>query len=228
MHQASAASEPAAEPAPPTGRKARTRRALLEAAGELFSTRGVEGTTVDDIADAAEVSVGSIYKHFGSKEALAVTFIAEALAVFEGYLAEAQAAPRAVDRVLGAGDAYFRFAREQPAACRFATSRVFSPDASAPPDEASTVTSARVQAMLLAIAADVKAAMDDGDMPRAPIDEALVFLWGSWSGVAHLMLRRDAMAIPPELAERALTLGRTVFMSSFEGAAKPASPAAGD
>ncbi|TCK20544.1 TetR/AcrR family transcriptional regulator [Pseudonocardia endophytica] len=51
-------------------KKAATRRALADAALELFLDRGFDGVTVAEIADAADVSVTTLFKHFPSKEAL--------------------------------------------------------------------------------------------------------------------------------------------------------------
>ncbi|MEV0643339.1 TetR family transcriptional regulator [Streptomyces sp. NPDC050619] len=60
-------------------KKQRTRDALLRAALELFTTRGYEQTTVDDIADAVEVSQRTFFRYFANKEeaALALQEIAE-------------------------------------------------------------------------------------------------------------------------------------------------------
>ncbi|WFG45645.1 TetR/AcrR family transcriptional regulator [Pseudonocardia alni] len=49
---------------------ARTRAALLAAAADVFAERGYDGASVDEIARAAGVSVGSIYSRFGSKQDL--------------------------------------------------------------------------------------------------------------------------------------------------------------
>ncbi|MFE3881754.1 TetR/AcrR family transcriptional regulator [Streptomyces lydicus] len=58
----------------PTGRrerkKARTRKSLADAALELFLDRGYDQVSVKDVADAADVSVTTLFKHFPSKEAL--------------------------------------------------------------------------------------------------------------------------------------------------------------
>ncbi|MEU6852436.1 helix-turn-helix domain-containing protein [Actinacidiphila alni] len=51
-------------------KKAATRQALADAALKLFLERGYEQVGVKDIADAADVSVTTLFKHFGSKEAL--------------------------------------------------------------------------------------------------------------------------------------------------------------
>lgn len=58
----------------PTGRrerkKARTRKSLADAALRLFLERGYDQVGVKDVADEADVSVTTLFKHFPSKEAL--------------------------------------------------------------------------------------------------------------------------------------------------------------
>ncbi|MBV9846600.1 MAG: TetR family transcriptional regulator [Kutzneria sp.] len=48
----------------------RTRRALIAAAVDLFERRGYDGTTVADIAAAADVGTRTFFSYFGSKEEL--------------------------------------------------------------------------------------------------------------------------------------------------------------
>ncbi|AOW91749.1 hypothetical protein BFN03_01035 [Rhodococcus sp. WMMA185] len=52
------------------GRSQRTQDDLLDAAESLFAERGVETTTITDIATAANSSVGAIYHHFRDKTAI--------------------------------------------------------------------------------------------------------------------------------------------------------------
>ncbi|MEE1788584.1 helix-turn-helix domain containing protein [Streptomyces sp. SP17BM10] len=58
----------------PTGRrerkKAQTRQSLADAALRLFLDRGYDQVGVKDVADAADVSVTTLFKHFSRKEAL--------------------------------------------------------------------------------------------------------------------------------------------------------------
>jgi TetR/AcrR family transcriptional regulator, mexJK operon transcriptional repressor len=57
------------------GRSARKRRAILEAATDVFLRSGYLGTNMDDIAALSEVSKQTVYKHFESKEALFVEIV---------------------------------------------------------------------------------------------------------------------------------------------------------
>ena len=58
-------------------KKQAARNRIISAATSLFSTRGLDATTMDDIADAAEVSVGTVYFYFKNKEDLIVQLMDE-------------------------------------------------------------------------------------------------------------------------------------------------------
>jgi AcrR family transcriptional regulator len=49
-------------------KRARTRQALVEAATDLFERHGYEGTTVADIAAAADIGTRTFFGYFASKE----------------------------------------------------------------------------------------------------------------------------------------------------------------
>jgi AcrR family transcriptional regulator len=61
-------------------RKARTRGALLAAGQRLFGERGFDGTTVAEIAEAADVAIGSFYNYFETKDELLAALLQETLA----------------------------------------------------------------------------------------------------------------------------------------------------
>ncbi len=50
--------------------KAATQQRILEAASRLFVTRGFEGTTISEVADAAGVSRATVFWHFSDKAGL--------------------------------------------------------------------------------------------------------------------------------------------------------------
>ena len=59
--------------------KVATRRRILEAARARFSEAGFEAATTRDIASAARIAVGTLFNYFPSKEAIAMSMVAEAL-----------------------------------------------------------------------------------------------------------------------------------------------------
>jgi AcrR family transcriptional regulator len=52
---------------------------LLQAALALFSERGVDATTIEEITDAADLGKGTLYRHFTSKEELMFALIEDAV-----------------------------------------------------------------------------------------------------------------------------------------------------
>jgi AcrR family transcriptional regulator len=63
-----------------TQAKAQTRERIVGAAVKLFARQGWDGTTTRDLAMAAGIATGTLFNYFQSKEAVAATLVAEALA----------------------------------------------------------------------------------------------------------------------------------------------------
>lgn len=92
----------------PVRRPARQR--LLAAAEDLFYTQGITSTGVDAVIEHAGVAIGSLYKNFGSKDALVAAYLQERhdrwCALWEACIAECT---DPVDRVLAIFTAMERF-----------------------------------------------------------------------------------------------------------------------
>jgi AcrR family transcriptional regulator len=88
-----------ASPAQPTqtrrwSKTGATQRRILDAATEVFATRGFAAATMADVVASSGASIGSIYHHFGGKSELF-------LAIFEQM---ADAVDRRIDSVLHAAE----------------------------------------------------------------------------------------------------------------------------
>lgn len=79
--------------------RAAARAKLLEAALELFASRGYAATSVDAIAEAAGVSVGLLYYHFKSKPAVLHSIFEQSLADVHATFAAADEEPDPRDRL---------------------------------------------------------------------------------------------------------------------------------
>jgi AcrR family transcriptional regulator len=58
-----------------TQKKAMKRQRLLDAAYDLFQTKGADGTTIDEIARRAQVAKGTFYLYFRDKKAILDTLV---------------------------------------------------------------------------------------------------------------------------------------------------------
>jgi TetR/AcrR family transcriptional regulator, regulator of autoinduction and epiphytic fitness len=91
-----------------TGAPAGKRGTILDAALKLFGQYGYRRTSIDDIARAAEISKGSVYLSFASKEDLFRALCADLIERVESSVARARAAEVSFeDRLLGILEAKF-------------------------------------------------------------------------------------------------------------------------
>jgi TetR/AcrR family transcriptional regulator len=192
-------------------RKAQTVAAILEAAEQKFLRHGFHNTTVEEISQAADVSVGSIYVHFESKEGLYLALLDRALAVEERYMDEAFKPTLSLGQQLfAAGDAYLRFYFDHPGYFRI----LVFPHVDQRPEE--TIPSAarrlaeRAEAQVKHIAAIIELGVKTG--AARPVDpyRAAKFVWGAWSGVIALNLRPDRMRLDDDELKAVLGEGRRI------------------
>src|SRR5215218_8125190 len=66
----------------------RNRERILKAARAVFSDQGIEAQ-IDDVAKRAKVGVGTVYRHFPTKEALLNALVRERFEEIAGYALEA-------------------------------------------------------------------------------------------------------------------------------------------
>lgn len=170
-------------------RKARTAGAILEAAEHLFLSRGYTATTMEDLSEAADVAVGSIYAHFGGKEGVYSALVDRALALDQRYSEEGFAAGEGpLERLVGMGEGYLRFAREHPAYFRlFRFPPPDRPDAQQAPGPAARIAE-RISAEVARMAGLLREAAEAGIIRPVDPEPMARFMWAAWDGViaAHL------------------------------------------
>jgi len=79
-----------AAPAPPAGRSAETaarRQRLLDAAASLAAEGGYDAVQMRDVAARAEVALGTLYRHYSSKDQLLVAALAAQASALQRRLA---------------------------------------------------------------------------------------------------------------------------------------------
>lgn len=197
-------------------RRARTATAIRDAAERLFIGRGYSATTMEDLAEEADVAVGSIYAHFGSKEGVYGALIERALELDKRYCDDGFHAGEApAERLFGLAEGYLRFAREHPG--YFQLFRFPPPDR--PGAELTPTASARVGQRIMdetkRMAGEIQLLIDEGVGRTVDAESAARFLWAAWDGVICSHLGPSNMGLTDEEFEAVLDRAREGFALSL-------------
>lgn len=186
--------------------------AILDAAERLFLTRGFEATTIEQLAEQADVAVGSIYGHFGGKEGVYAALIDRALALDARYCDEGWArGTDPVGRLVGIGEGYLRFAREHPGHFRLFRFPPAGGPTSGPAATAASRVAERVRSEVARMAGAMREAITQGTVRGVDPERAAVFLWAAWDGVIAAHVPPGNMGLNEREFEEVLALGREVL-----------------
>lgn len=93
--------------------KERRRNEILDAAEKVFFSKGLHNATMDEVAEAAELSKGTVYLYFKNKEDLFYAINSRGADILRNLFKEAYDNNElGKDKLIAIGDAYFRYARE--------------------------------------------------------------------------------------------------------------------
>ncbi|MCW4354322.1 TetR/AcrR family transcriptional regulator [Hoyosella sp. YIM 151337] len=193
-------------------RRARNREAILNVAERLLTAEGAEAVRVEQIADAADVSVGSIYTHFGNKEGLVVATADRIFDRIQDYLAMAYAvSDLPIEQVVATGSAYLNLLLDHPFLVRFIASGSMAQGE----DSVGEKMRERITALLDYLESRIDAAIAAGQ--AKPVNSAYFarFLLGSWNGVVALSLQGEAFRFPRDAVEDCLYQARQIIIEGL-------------
>jgi AcrR family transcriptional regulator len=174
--------------------KTHRRETILRAARALFAQRGVEGTTMGDVAKRTRLSRSLLYVYFTDREHLYEAVVVEALGELRRRFVEACVeGATGLARVEAIGRAYVRFAAEQPDYAAALSTFQASPGGDATAERRALLEAADGINQLLA--AEVQRGMDDGSIRRdagTPLQVALS-LWAATSGLLQTAASKGAL-----------------------------------
>jgi TetR/AcrR family transcriptional regulator len=103
----------------PSDRMARKRaqreESILQAAQGLFFSKGIIGTTTDEIAKKADISKGAVYLHFKTKDEIYFAIANKGLAIMLAMFKEAADAPASgLDKFRAIGYSFYDFTKKYP------------------------------------------------------------------------------------------------------------------
>ena len=94
-------------------KKAAVRAHILATAIKLFSERGLDSITVDQIANAADIGKGTIYNYFSTKEDIVVAFMVDFETRVQAKVRRLVASKGSLESIL-AGFIRFQFQMKEP------------------------------------------------------------------------------------------------------------------
>lgn len=169
--------------------------AILAASQSVFLNKGLYGATLDEIAEKAEVSKGTIYLYFRSKEDLYFSLMAlglrKLLLMFEATGPEERSPSEIIH---GFAEAYRNFSRKENYLFKM-LAMVESPVANeqVSPDVLSELEKVSDE-VLSYVAKFVQKGMEAGDFRKELSSyEAVILFWVSLSGVLNLKGRAESM-----------------------------------
>jgi TetR/AcrR family transcriptional regulator len=100
-------------------RKARERigreNMILDAAEEVFFSRGFDQSTMDDVANNAELSKGSLYNYFKNKNELCIGIVGRSFRLLIEYMEKSLVENASgLDKISGSAKAFMLFKQENP------------------------------------------------------------------------------------------------------------------
>lgn len=105
-----------------------TKRAILDAALELAATKGITGTTMDEVAELAGVAKGSLYYNFSSKDQLFEAMLQEGVGALAESLRSAKGELHGWDAVDALVIRLLDIVAENAALARLMASEIFRTD----------------------------------------------------------------------------------------------------
>ncbi len=187
------------------------KKAIIDAAREVFFEHGFQATTMDQIAEVAEVSKGSLYLHFPTKEELYVTILVQGL---EMLLQRFQKAVQGVKdwetRIRNIGKAYYDFYREERNYSQILFLLQHGEIAPKVSDQVIQTTFERGLSCLNILCQAIEAGMAKQEIREQNAMELAVILWGSMNGIILLHEEEEHKKIIPtsldSVIQRAITL----------------------
>jgi TetR/AcrR family transcriptional regulator len=174
--------------------------AILAAARSVFFPQGLYSATMDDVATAAEVSKGTVYLYFPTKETILAHLLQEGLTVLTAALEKAYGPDEelpAADRLRRLATAYFGFFQTYPHYYRLLMmfERRRFQESVAP--ELYEQTQLRSMRGLAFVARALEQGIDDGDFCGENPRQAASVLWAMLHGVYVILghpLRQEMAA----------------------------------
>jgi len=182
--------------------KARRREDILQAARNVFFSSGFRRATIDDVAARAEVSKGTVYLYFESKEAILAHLVLEGLDILAEHLQAAYAPHKdltAQERLRRLARAYLKFSKTHPQYFRLLMAFDRGQFRERVPAPLYQEVAERSASSLRWVEQALEQGQASGEFVLASPRQTAGVLWASLNGVLLLLdhpLRREIVGVP--------------------------------
>jgi len=168
--------------------KEQRRLEIIHAAEKVFFSKGFESATMDDVASEAELSKGTLYIYFKSKEEIYLAIVLKAMKLLREMFEKAvEKESNGLCKVRAIGETYIKFNKEYPnyyKSLMFFSHLEIDENSFVGAELKAFVENKDVMEIFITV---LKEGIEDGTI-RNDIDPAktAILLWGETSGVLQL------------------------------------------
>lgn len=210
-------------------RAQRTRDAILEAARQIISKKGVEALSIRSIADAIDYSPAGLYEYFGSKEEIILAVVGQGFARFTRALQAVDAQLPAREYARDIGLAYIDFAVNNPEffLLMFTTAPLadlFLDAKQRPPDQTSAAEGLKAEPSFAVLYHAIERCVTEGIFPARAgygVFEMALTAWSHVHGIAMLRVT-NFRHVPVDFRPIELAGLDVLFAGMRSGASIPA------
>jgi len=196
------------------------RSAILDAARECFFNRGFEHTTISQIAERVELSTGTIYLYFTSKEEIYISILEEGLDILLALFQDAVKASRSsVDNLKALVQAFDRFRTEYGEYLDIMVFMRLSQDRSTRlPQELEERVQGQVAACYAVAEGEFQRGIDAGELRPMDTHELAQVLWSLLTGLVLSTQQPDHDPAEPPL-ERLVDVAINMLLDGIRASA---------
>jgi len=193
------------------------KQAILDAAREVFFQYGFQAATMDQIAETAELSKGTLYLYFPSKHDLFITIFIEGLEILYNMLDETSRNGKDWETQLrDMGMAYYRFYLEHPFYFRILFLWRHGDMASSISPELYLACLEKGRACLRLISCVIDRGREAGDVEHPDSMELAVVLWGFLNGTLLLYEEKEHEQLIPSTLDRILSVSFDLVLDGLK------------
>ena len=170
------------------------REEIIDAAEKVFIEKGLNAATMDEVAEAAELSKGTLYLYYRSKEDLYLAFTLRGMEIMHKLFLDAVSTEEnPLKLIRNLEEAYYRFFRDYRhyfRALYFFESPEFQTQISEPMREQCSIVDRRIWDFVIQI---MRRGIDEG-LLHDDLDpfEAGIMLWSNANGLLRLIDRHES------------------------------------